>query len=269
MNAAVRIYGLSGVALGLLGLIWGDFASHWQPVPPDTPARSTLAYVAALLFLGGGFALQWHRSIAAGATILALLHLAFALLWARRIVGFPELIGTWSGTAEPAAMALGAVAAYLSARPQGGQGAARTTRIVMLLFGFCLVAFGLAHFLAAPQTAALVPTWIPPGQRFWAFATGLFHLLAGAALSANLHALLASRLLTIMFVGFGLIVWAPRLFLHPELHPAWAGNAINFALIASALAVAHLIARTGSSRAHRERLLKDPLSSAAAAGREG
>lgn len=245
MNAAARLYGLSGVALGVLGLIWGDFASHWQPVPPETPARAALAYAAALLFVGGGLALQWRRSAPAGAAILTLLHLMFALLWARRIVGFPELIGTWSGTAEPVAMALGAVAAFLSGQPRATPTAERATRIVMILFGLCLVAFGLAHFLAAAETAALVPAWILPGQRFWAFATGLFHLLAGAALIGNIRALLAARLLTIMFIGFGLLVWAPRLFLRPDLHPAWAGNAINLALIASALAMACAIARAG------------------------
>jgi uncharacterized membrane protein len=241
MNLAIRVYGLSGIALGTLGLIWGDFAGIWQPVPTETPGRTGLAYAAAVLSLAGGAALQWRRSVPVGAALLALLHLAFTALWARRIIGFPEMIGTWSGTAEPLAMALGAVASYAAIHPER-PASARLAQSARILFGLCLIAFGLAHFLAAAETAVLVPGWIPPNQHFWAFATGLFHLLAGGALVSNIRAVLAARLLTIMFVGFGLLVWAPQLFLYPKIHMVWAGNAINFAMIAAAWAMAHCIA---------------------------
>lgn len=248
MNLAIRVYGMSGIALGVLGLLWGDFAAVWQPVPPEVPHRAGLAYAAAALFLAGGVAVQWRRSLPAGAATLALLHLAFMVFWVRRIVGFPELIGTWSGTAELLVMALGAGATYLAVQPRSKPMAVRAAQGTRILFGLCLVAFGLAHFLAAAETAGLVPAWIPPNQRFWALATGVFHLLAGAALITNLWALLASRLLTIMFVGFGLLVWAPQLFVHPEMHIVWAGNAINFAMIAAAWMMSHTIARFETRR---------------------
>jgi len=46
-NLGSRVYGLGAVALGLVGLVWGDFAAVWQPVQAGVPHREVLAYVAA------------------------------------------------------------------------------------------------------------------------------------------------------------------------------------------------------------------------------
>jgi len=50
----IRIYGLGAVALGLVGLVWGDFALQWQPVAAGFPGRTALAYLfsAALVIAG-------------------------------------------------------------------------------------------------------------------------------------------------------------------------------------------------------------------------
>jgi hypothetical protein len=47
-------------------------------------------------------------------------------------------------------------------------------------------------------------------------------------------ALLASRLLTIMLVGFGLFVWLPAPFADPHKLINWAGNAQNPAITGTA-----------------------------------
>ena len=240
-----RIFGAAAIALGLVGLVWGDFAAVWQPVPQEMPGYVFLAYAAALLQCGAGLALQWRRTSAAGALLLAALCAVFALLWARRIIAHPEIFAVWSGTAEQLALAVGGFAAYVSQRPRDELFAVRFAQACRLAFGLCLVAFGAAHFLYVTETAAMVPAWLPPGQRIWALATGAAHLLAGLALLSGIKALLAARLLTAMFVGFGLLVWLPQLFATPHEHIAWAGNAINFALIGAAWAVADMVARFG------------------------
>lgn len=242
MTLGARLYGLAAIALGLVGLAWGDFASVWQPVPEDWPARTALAYLWAGLFLAGGLLLQLRRTAMAGALLVAALFLPFALLWAKRVIGFPQLFGTWSGFAEQLAMILGGLAVLAALRPAEARGTQRLARAVRLLFGLCLVAFGFAHFTALAQTAAAVPAWLP-GATFWAAATGLCHVAAGLALLSGLQALLAARLLTAMFVGFGLLVWAPRLVTAPHEQIVWAGNAINLTLIAAAWAVAEMLAK--------------------------
>jgi uncharacterized membrane protein YphA (DoxX/SURF4 family) len=143
---------------------------------------------------------------------------------------------------EEMAPAAAAVVAYASLLPVGSA-AVWAERIGRLTFGVCAVSFGLVHFTAVPQTAALVPAWIPPGQTFWAWATGVAHLLAGVAILTGVLAPMASRLLTAMLVGFGVLVWVPALFAHPRVHTTWAANAVNLTLIGAAWVVADSIAR--------------------------
>lgn len=247
-----HVYGLGAVALGIVGLVWGDFATNWQPIQTvGVSHREALAYVTAACLLSAGLAIQWRRSAPAGLLVLAVLYFIFAMLWLPRVVGYPQLFGTWGGMLEEMAPAAAAVVAYASLLPRGSAAATRADRIGRLTFGVCAVSFGLVHFFAVPQTAAMVPRWIPPGQTFWAVATGVAHLLAGVAILTGVLAPLASRLLTAMLVGFGVLVWAPALFANPRAHMTWAGNAVNLTMIGAAWVVADSIA--SRKRLARER----------------
>jgi uncharacterized membrane protein YphA (DoxX/SURF4 family) len=237
-NLGIRVYGLGGITLGLVGLAWGDFAAVWQPVPESVPHRTALAYVVAACFLAGGLAMQWRRTALYGAVTLVVLYLPFAGLWLRRVIGFPNMIGTWSGFAEQFALVLSGVIAYALLVPGNPLWTVRAVRIAYIFFGMCFATLGLAHFLALAFTASMVPAWIPPGQRFWAIATGVAHVLAGISILSGVLAALASRLLTAMIIVFGALVWAPSLYAQPHVHMVWAGNAINLALIGAAWVVA-------------------------------
>jgi uncharacterized membrane protein YphA (DoxX/SURF4 family) len=244
-NLGSRVYGLGAVALGLVGIVWGDFATVWQPVqalPFTVPHRTALAYAAAAGLLLAGVAIQWRRSAAAGLLVLAILYFIFALLWLPRVIGYPQLFGTWAGFLEEFALVAAALVVYASLLPRGSARQIRTARFGRLSFGVCVLSFGLSHFFAIPQTAAMVPGWIPPGQQFWAVATGVAHLLAGLAILSGVLDVLGSRLLTVMLAAFGALVWAPALFAQPREHMVWAGNAINLALIGAAWVVADSIA---------------------------
>src|ERR1051325_8594027 len=90
-NLGGRVYGLGAVALGLVGLVWGDFATVWQPIqalPFTAPHREALAYIVAACLLCAGVAVQWRRSAPAGLPVLAILYFLFALLWLPRVIGF-------------------------------------------------------------------------------------------------------------------------------------------------------------------------------------
>lgn len=244
-NLGSRVYGLGAVALGLVGLVWGDFATVWQPIqalPFPIPHRTALAYAAAACLLSAGVAIQWRRSAPAGLLVLAILYFIFALLWLPRVIGYPHIFGTWGGFFEQVALVAAAVVVYASLLPHDSAGSFKTARVSRLSFGVCVLSFGLGHFFAIPETAGMVPGWIPPSRQFWAVATGVAHLLAGVAILSGVLDVLGSRLLTVMLAAFSALVWAPALFAQPQEHMVWAGNAINLALIGAAWVVADSIA---------------------------
>jgi uncharacterized membrane protein YphA (DoxX/SURF4 family) len=235
------MYGLAAIAFGLVGLSWGDFAAVWQPVPPTLPGRTALAYIVAILFLLAGSSMQPRSSAAAGALSLTILYiLGVILLHVPAAIAHPSVFVMWSGMAEQLALVAAGMVAYTMCRTRTGSGTA-TARIEFfgrLIFGVCLFVFALAHLIYLKPTADLVPAWLPPNQMFWAYATAAGHFLAGVAILSGIAARLAARLLTGMFVVFGVLVHAPSLFSDPHNHFNWAANAMNFALIASAWVIA-------------------------------
>src|SRR5262249_60924468 len=50
------------IALGVQGLITGEFTAVWQPVPKGVPAREALVYVCALISIACGAGLLWKRT---------------------------------------------------------------------------------------------------------------------------------------------------------------------------------------------------------------
>lgn len=244
-NPGSSVYGLGAVALGLVGLAWGDFATVWQPIqalPFTVPHRVTLAYVAAACLLSAGVAIQWRRSAPAGLLVLSILYFIFALFWLPRVVGYPRIFGTWAGFLEQMALVAAALVVHASLAAHDSARLSRAGRIGRFSFGVCVLSFGLSHHFAIPETAAMVPDWIPPGRQFWAVATGVAHLLAGLSILTGVLDVVGSRLLTLMLAAFGALVWAPALLAQPREHMVWAGNAINLAMVGAAWVVADGIA---------------------------
>jgi len=105
----------------------------------------------------------------------------------------------------------------------------------------CTASFALEQAFYLAATASLVPKWLPPSQTFWAVATTILLGLAAIALLANRTALLASRLLTMMLVSFGLLVWIPLLLANFHSHTNWSETAETFAIAGTAWMLADLL----------------------------
>jgi uncharacterized membrane protein len=244
----VRVYAASAVVIGLVGLAWGDFAAVWQPVPATLPGRPIFAYLTALAFIVSGIGLLRPRSAGVSASALAMLDFLFAILWLPRVAAKPTSLGTWNGVFEQLALVAAALT-YFASLAGPSDNAVRLQRMARLLFGVCLLSFGATHFYALKQTADLVPQWLPPSPRFWAAATGVFHIAAGIAILSRRQAVLAARLFTAMLITFGVLVWAPRLFSNVHVHQIWAANAVNFTMIGAAWLMADAIAKQEVRRA--------------------
>src|SRR5690349_18024526 len=101
------------IALGIMGLIKGNFTSTWSGVPRNLPMRETLMYLSALISLLCGIGLLWRRTAAATSSML----LGYLLLWLLlfrlpHILSAPAAIGTWWGIGDTAVMVAAAWALF-------------------------------------------------------------------------------------------------------------------------------------------------------------
>ena len=245
-NLGRILFGLAGIVFGAIGLFFHDYAAVWQPIENLIGDYNRMLYasVFAGFELAAGAAILWRRTAHVGALALSALYLVCAIGWIPRIVGNADIYGVYNGLFEQLALVAAGIAIYGSVAPLSYESKARMIRAGCLLFGLCAVSFAFGHFTAIPETAAFTPQSIPLGPTFWAWATGVFHLLAGVAIISGVMATIAARLLTLMMFGFGALVWAPMLIGKPGDHFMWAGNAINFALMASAWVVADRVGRS-------------------------
>jgi hypothetical protein len=158
----------------------------------------------------------------------------------------PLLYDRWGNFFEQFSIVSGALIVYASFSG-GSRRAARLARVGYIFFGICVISFTLEQLLYISATADFVPKWIPPGQMFWAITTTIALALAAIALLSGRSALLASRLLTAMFVGFGLLVWLPAPFTDPHKMINWVGNAQNWAITGAAWIVADFLSQNRST----------------------
>jgi uncharacterized membrane protein YphA (DoxX/SURF4 family) len=236
-----HIYGLAAVAFGIITLVWHDF-NNWQQIRAlgNVPHHEILVYIAAAIEIFGGVAIQWPRTARDGAFALGSIYLIFALLWVPRIVAEPLVFDPWGNFFEQFSLVAGALIVYAWSRG-GSERPATAARLGYIFFGICVVSFTMEQLVYLSGTAAFVPKWIPPGQMFWAIATTIALALAAIALLSGRSALLASRLLTAMLIGFGLLVWLPAPFADPHKMINWAGNAQNLAITGAAWIVADFL----------------------------
>lgn len=238
-----HVFGLAAIGFGLAGLAFGDF-NIWQQLPiHGAAARTVLVDIAAVVEIVGGLAVQSSQTARAGAIMLGVLFAIFALVKIPLIAAQPLVYGQWGNLFEQASLVSGATIIYATVAAN-----VRLARAGYYLFGICVISFTLEQLIYLNGTAHFVPKWIPPGQMFWAITTTIAFALAAIALLTGRLALLAARLTTLMIAGFGLLVWLPTLwsstfFADAHSLTAWAGNAENGAICASAWIVADYLCR--------------------------
>jgi hypothetical protein len=226
-NLGRHVFGVAALAFGLITLAWHDY-NDWHP-----PRYIVYAAAAALIF--GGAAIQFRRTSKTGAAVLGAVYLVFALQCVPRIVARPQIYNSWGNFFEQFSLVTGAAIVYARLS------SAWSREIGRILLGICAASFTLEQAIYIHATAILVPKWLPPNQMFWAVTTTVLFALAAVALLTNRMALLATRLLTMMLVIFGLLVWVPLLLSDAHNHTNWSETAETFAIAGAAWILADLL----------------------------
>ena len=235
MNSNALPFALGAILLGAVNIWSRDFALQWQPVPPGFPLRVPLAYVSGSLLIIGGVAILGKQYARQGALLLAAAYTLWLLILHGPILASkPGDLGTWNGIAEVVFMICGAITLYAAA---AGKLTARFAHGVCIAAGLSALAFGATHFKYVEFVAALVPAWLPPSQIFWAFATGVGHLVAGLALLSGIKTALGATFLALMMALFVLLVHLPRVIASPDEHLEWIMLGVALSLSGSAWAI--------------------------------
>lgn len=243
MPVAIRLYGLAAIVLGVPGLVLRDSRALGMALPAPLIGSAALAVALALYLILAGAALNFRRAAAPAALALtAFFGLRVLALELPRAFAQPDVWVTWEVVAEPLAMALGGLLAFLLLRERRGGRLALAGRIAPLLFGACLVVFGTSELVYAAFTATFVPAWLPPSQLFWAYVTGGCQIAAGLAVLSGVLARLAARLVALMYLVFALIVHLPRVLAAPASAGAWSENGVNLLLVGAAWVLADSLA---------------------------
>jgi uncharacterized membrane protein len=210
------VFAVVMIALGLLGLIKGDFTAVWAPVPDGLPARQLLIYLCASISLASGIGLLWRRVAVLAARVLLASLIIWFLLWRVRALFVATLVdSTWS-CGETLAMMAGAWVLFAAFATDGDQqrlGFAtghNGVRIARVLYALALIPFGYAHFAYLKHTAEMVPGWLP-WHLEWAYFTGVTFIAASMGILFGVFARLAAALSALQMALFLLLVWVPIL----------------------------------------------------------
>lgn len=243
---AVTFFALGMIGLGVLALIYGDFAMVWQPVAAWVPGRTFLAYLSGVIMLLGGVGLLFERTAAWSASILFPYLAIWLLLKVPPLVMFPKREVVWLGFGEIAVLFMGGwVLLARLVEPREGSwlkfvSGEKSIRVLHLCFGACLIPIGLSHLVYVKATIDFVPAWLPY-RIGWVYLTGVGQIACGLGVLFSVLRRLAAFAEAAMIGSFTVLVWMPRVFAAPRERMLWTACFISWAIGCGAWVVAQSV----------------------------
>jgi uncharacterized membrane protein len=243
---AQSLFAVGMVGLGVLALIYGDFALVWQPVAPWVPGRTALAYASGVIMLAASAGLLLTATAAWSARVLFPYLILWTLLKVPALVTAPQIEGVWLGFGELALLLAGGwtlfarLAHLRPASPLRFAAGESGIRIARILFAVWVIPIGLSHFFYTQATVDLIPHWLP-FRTGWAYLTGAGHIASGLGVLLRIFPRAAAWAEAGMLTAFTLLVWIPAIAAAPATRLPWTAFFISWAIAAAVFVVAQNI----------------------------
>ena len=211
------LFAAAMIALGITGLVNGDFALVWQNLPAHLPGRTVLAYVCAAIELATGIGLLFERTLAPASRVL----FPYMVLWVV-LLKIPEVVrapldaSAWGGIGEIGTMLAGAwclFAASAGVRHADIAGASGI-RAARWLLVFTLAMLGVDVIVAAVEAGDhVMQPWLQalPHPMAWAILSGAGSIAACLGILFGIWPRLAATLEALMVAVIGIVYWGPDL----------------------------------------------------------
>jgi uncharacterized membrane protein len=257
---ALTLFAIGLLGLGVLALIYGDFALVWQPVPAWLPARTAVAYASGVLMILLGVGLLIPASRTWSVRILFLYLFLWALLKLPDVITNPRIEGSWLGFGELTLLLSGGwtLFARLSGVPQGSLlgflSGERGVRMARILFAISIVPIGLSHLVYVDATVGFVPHWLP-FRKGWAYLTGGGQIASGLGVLFNVLPCVAAWAEAGQITLYTFLVWLPAIFAAPTTRLNWTAFFISWIFGAAAWAVAQNVPGSPSPMNRRSTIM--------------
>lgn len=226
---AVFLLAVGLFVLGVVTVVYRDFAYTWQPVPAF-PGRGTVAVICGLFMMVVSVGLVFRSTLRVASRALFVFLVAWQCLKVPALIVAPKILGVWLGFGETAVLLVGGwvVFARFSGLDTGffrhitGE---RGVRIASVLMGLALLPIGLSHLVYAQITASLVPAWLP-SRLTWAYVTGVGQMACGLGVLSGVMARAAAYIEVAMLAIFAFLVWGPDTWFAST--PKLAGSPAGF-----------------------------------------
>ena len=224
----ITFFAIGLIGMGILGLAVGDFAMGWQPVAPWFPARTALAYLAAVLMLVCGTGLLFKRTCVWSIRILFPYLIVWQMLKFPALVVAPKIEGVYLGFGELAVLLAGGWTLFARlgdvALPSwlGWVNGERGVRIARYYLAVWIIPIGLSHWLYLQPSIDLVPPFLPY-KAFWAELAGAGQIASGIGILFGILPRVAAWAEAIQISLYTLVIWLPAILLsRRNLGPAFA-----------------------------------------------
>lgn len=223
MNRTVQpgrlLFAAAMIALGITGLVNGDFALAWQNVPAHLPGRTVLAYACAVIDVAAGIGLLFGSTLALASRML----FAYMVLWVVLLklpgaLRAPPDATAWGGIGEIGTMLAGAwclFAASSGTRHVAFATGASGIRAARWLLVFTFAMLGIDVIVAAVNAGDhVMQPWLQalPHPAAWAVLSGAGSIAASFGILFGIWPRLAATLEAAMVAVIGLVYWAPDLY---------------------------------------------------------